>query len=375
VPPSVANAAGVSTLRARNRDRPGWHRRAGAGATCASIQKTSRKAAVTAYVKAMRKARAVYFKTHGSASARSEFVKRQQKRLATLRAAAACTAGSAGSGIGSGGSLPNPLPAPAPTANEQFTFEDAVASADRQTVIDDVAYAAADEQALTGVSYGEINVFVGTTADCLAQQDCGFASGAVEGGYQAIFIMLWPAGQGATETQKVIAHELFHVFQYETANLPNDQTPSSGVRILGPVWLHEGAAEMMGYHVAGDRHLGYTTYPALLETEKSKAKASVNAPPIHELLSVDQDRAAGNPYALYMVAVGRLVSTAPGGIPALAAYYRDIAAGQAWPVAFQSAFGMTVDASTRTSPRTAQGSRTACCLLRPPARPGLPAFA
>ena len=255
-----------------------------------------------------------------------------------------------------GGTLPEPLPAPAPTANEHFVFEDAVSAEDRKTVEDDIAYAAADEQSLTGVSFGDINVFVGVTPAWLAQEDCGFygyvgdclaqktqefAGGATEGGYRALFMMRWPSGQGAPETQKVIAHELFHVFQYEVSNLANDQTPSSGVRTLGPVWLHEGAAEVVGYHVLGDRHLGYATYAALLATEKGRAAAP--APPLEQLQTVDQDRAADSPYALYMVAVDHLCSTT-GGVQALSAYYRAIAAGQPWPAAFASAFGMSVDA-------------------------------
>lgn len=318
--------------------------------SCTSAQHASRVAALKTYEHALPRARAAYFEHHASATARARFAKAQKAKLAGLEAAASCTV------AGTGGTLPEPLPAPAPTANEHFVFEDAISAEDRKTIEDDVAYAVADEQSLTGASFGDVNVFVGATPSWLAEKDCGFygyvgecvaqktqefGSGAAEGGYRALFVSWRGPQAGAPETQKVIAHELFHVFQYEVSNLPNEQTPSSGVRILGPVWLHEGAAEMVGYHVLGDRHLGYSTYPNLLLTEKGKARAP--APPLEQLQSVDQDRAAGSPYALYMVAVDHLSAIA-GGVPALAAYHRALAAGQPWPDAFAGAFGMSVDA-------------------------------
>jgi hypothetical protein len=61
---------------------------------------------------------------------------------------------------------------------------------------------------------------------------------------------------GAGENQKILAHELFHVFQYQLDKLVNNgRTPSSQVRPSGPVWLDEGAPEMVGYRVAADRRL------------------------------------------------------------------------------------------------------------------------
>lgn len=325
-------------------------------ATCTSAQWSARASALQAYEKAMPAARARYFKAHASAASRAAFVRTQNMKLAALKSAAACQVGS------SGPTQPTTQPAPPPTPNEHFVFEDGISASDQTIVEGDVAYAAVDEQALTGATFDDVYVYVGATASWLAQKDCdffGYASEcisqktsefgggvAAEAGYHGLFLNWLPGGwtkQPLAETQKTIAHELFHSLQYQLVNMVNDPVPNSGIRHLGPVWMVEGAAEMIGYRVTGDRHVEYVTYPAALATQKTRAAAPSN-PPLQNLLSVDQDRAAGNPYPLYMVAVDHLCSIASGGIPALAAYNRDIAAGQAWPDAFQSAFGKSVDA-------------------------------
>lgn len=49
-------------------------------------------------------------------------------------------------------------------------------------------------------------------------------------------------------------------------------------------------------------------------------------------------------YSLFHVAVDHLVSVAPGGLSALTAYYNALGSGMSWPQAFQSSFGLSVDA-------------------------------
>jgi hypothetical protein len=325
-------------------------------AICTSSEKTSAQAALAAYTKHMGAQRSAYFKTHGSPKARAAFAAAQTKTLARLRAAAGCDDSSGGS------LLPQPQPAPAPAANEHFAFSDEIPQSARTLVQEDVAYAAQDEQQLIGAQLNEVNVFVSTKPEWLAQQECGFwgydascvamktvdwaAGPAAEGGDRADFLN-WASGQfngsDAPGAQKTIAHELFHTFQYQLDGLLSDgSVPFDQVRHAGPVWMQEGAAEMIGYRVLGDRHLGYTTYPNLLLTEKFRAKSS-NVP-LDELQTVAQDRANGNPYALYMVAVDHLVTEAPSGLHALTTYYTALAGGLAWPDAFQQAFGLSVPA-------------------------------
>src|SRR5436305_4486870 len=284
--------------------------------TCRSAQWSARQAALAAFEKAMPAARIAYFKAHGSTASRAAFVRAQKKKLSALTATANCKVTSSGSS----GALPTPLPAPAPPPNEHFVFEDGISSGDQAIVEGDAAYAAVDEQLLIGATFDDVTVFVGATAAWLAQKECDFfgyssecvaqktdeygTGVAAEGGRHGLFLNWLPGGwakQPHPETQKTIAHELFHALQYQLVNVVNDPVPNSGIRHLGPVWMVEGAAEVLGYRVLGDRHLGYTTYGPLLAMEITRAKAPSN-PPLQQLLTVDQDRAAGNPYPLYLVA-------------------------------------------------------------------------
>lgn len=62
-----------------------------ANASCTAEQKATRIAAAEQYARNMGPVRTAYFKRHRDAKQRAAFVKRQRARLATLRAAAACT--------------------------------------------------------------------------------------------------------------------------------------------------------------------------------------------------------------------------------------------------------------------------------------------
>jgi hypothetical protein len=325
---------------------------AGHSSTCTFAQKSQRELVRDAYMKKMPAARAAYFKTHTSKAARAAFVAKQNKTLATLKSAASCDDSVA---------LPGPVAAPAPTANEHFIFGDEMTTADRQQITDDVAYAAQDEQALLGMQLDEVNVFATKVPSWLAQKECdfsgnsndqcytqltnGYAAGdSAHGGYRYLTLNWGANGWSQTsQTQKIIAHEIFHTFQYQMDGIISDgSVPFDQVRKAGPVWLLEGAAEMVGYRVLGDRHLEFATYSASLANEKFKAKPVTN--PLDQLQTVNQSNTAGAPYALYMVAADHLVSLAPDGIKSLVTYYRSLGSGTAWPDAFQQAFGMTVDA-------------------------------
>jgi len=325
---------------------------AGGSATCTFAQKAQAETARDAYAKKMPAARAAYFKSHKSKAARAAFVAKQAKTLAALKSAAACDDSVA---------LPGPVAAPAPTANEHLIFGDEMTTADRQQITDDVAYAVQDEQALLGVQLDEVNVFATTVPSWLAHKECdisgnsndqcytqltnGYAAGdGAHGGYHYLTFNWGNNGWSQTsETQKIIAHELFHTLQYQMDGIVSDgSVPFDQVRKAGPVWLLEGAAEMVGYRVLGDRHLEFATYPASLANEKFKAKPVAN--PLDKLETVNQSNAAGAPYALYMVAADHLVSLAPGGIKSLVTYYEALRSGSAWQTAFANSFGMTVDA-------------------------------
>lgn len=244
-------------------------------------------------------------------------------------------------------------------ASQQFSFGSDISAADRTLVTDDIGYAVQDEQSLLGVSLNGVSVFVSGDANWLATQQCNFyghggtcvqttqasySSGgnAGEGGPGAIFLYWSPTESQvpAAELQKTLAHELFHVFQYQLDGLVHDgETPSNEVRQAGPVWLHEGGPEVVGYHVASDR--GLQSYSNVLSADIGN---TLRLPtPISSLLTVDDQNRLGGIYAQYLVAVDHLVTVAPNGMHSLVGYYQALANGKTWQDAFVSAFGMSVD--------------------------------
>jgi hypothetical protein len=334
--------------------------------TCSAAQKAQRQAAVRAYQAKMQAARKAYFKTHKRVSLRAAFVKTQQAKLTRLRQAAACVVSQPAPPSSSPATTPTattatgPVPAPPPGANEPFSFDSGITPADQDQITGDVAYAVQDEALLLGAPITSVSTFVSSSPNWLADQECRFwghggdcvqqvehrwASGGTTavGGTGGIFLY-WAApswGYGASENQKIIAHELFHVFQYQLDKLVNNgSTPSSQVRPSGPVWLDEGAPEMVGYHVAADRRL-FPSYASVLANQISRAKQI--STPLSSLQTHDEAQIP-SVYSLFHVAVDHLVSIGPAGLPALTAYYNALGAGMAWQDAFQAAFGMSVDA-------------------------------
>jgi hypothetical protein len=248
-----------------------------------------------------------------------------------------------------------------PGPNELFYFDGGITMADQDEIKGDVAYAVQDEAVLLGAPVTSVSTFASTSPDWLADQECRFighnddgclqsvrqrwASGGTTavGGTGAIFLDWanpnWRYGAG--ENQKILAHELFHVFQYQLDKLANNgSTPSSQVRASGPVWLDEGAPEMVGYRVAADRRL-FPSYASVLTGQISRAK-QINTP-LSSLQTRDEAQIP-NVYSLFHVAVDHLVSITPAGFPSLTTYLNMLGAGMAWQDAFRTAFGMSVEA-------------------------------
>jgi hypothetical protein len=324
------------------------------GSSCSAAAKAQRTQVAAAFAGQMPAARAAYFKAHPRAADRKAFVKRQQAKLALLRGAAACV-------------VPPPStttaePTAPPVATQQtFVFDAGITAASQTEIRDDVDFALRDEARLLGAELTAVSVFTSNSPAWLADEECRFfghdndacrqsagqrwASGGTTalGGTGGVFLYWahpsWQAGPG--ETQKIIAHELFHVFERQLDKLgsQDEVTPSSQVRASGPVWLDEGAAEMIGYHVSSDR--GLTSYPVVLAGQITRARQV--GQPLGATQTYDQFT---SPYAYSFghVAADHLVGLAPGGVAALATYYNAVGSGVAWPAAFQTAFGIGVDA-------------------------------
>ncbi len=325
--------------------------------SCSSAEKAQRAQIAAAFATQMPTGRAGYFKSHKAAAARSRFVKGQQAKLTLLRAAAACI-------------VPPPAATPTtpttptapPVATQQtLVFDAGISTAAQDEIRADVDFALRDEARLLGTQLTSVSVFTSTSPDWLADQECRFfghdndacrqgsrarwASGgttALAGVGGVLLYWAHPSWQaGAGETQKIIAHELFHVFERQLDKLGarDEVTPSNQVRASGPVWLDEGAAEMIGYHVSSDR--GLTSYPSVLATQINRSKQvsqSLSATQTYDDFNIPYS------YSFAHVAADHLVGLAPGGLSALTAYYNALGNGTDWASAFQSAFGLSVDA-------------------------------
>jgi hypothetical protein len=307
--------------------------------------------------------RRAYFRTHASLKLRRAFVKKQRARLKALEAAAACTVSATPPPVDTG-----PVPAPPPGPNEFFTFDSGITAADQDEIKGDVAYAVQDEAAFLGTPISAVTTFVSNDPSWLADQECRFlklnnedgncvgrvrpryaGGGSGEGGPGGIFLN-WAASSwryGAAQNQKIIAHELFHVFQRQLDRVPVNSGDDSHVPPGGPVWLLEGSAEMVGYRVAVDRRL-FPSYANVMTIQIGWTKG-ISTPlssleKYADVLAANGLAAIPNVYSLYHLAVDHLVSITPAGLPALATYLNAIGGGMAWQDAFRAAFGMSVEA-------------------------------
>jgi hypothetical protein len=336
-----------------------------AGATCTASEKQRRLRALARFERTLAPARRAYFRAHRGAKERKAYVKRQQAKLRALRRAAACTVASPPPPPPPPPSPPppppppEPVPAPPPSPNEVFSFDSGISATDQAEIVGDVAYAVQDEAEILGVPIASVHTFASNSPDWLADQFCqfyghdddgcrrskalGFAKGTAEGGPGAIFLSWSSPGWrfGAAQNQKIIAHELFHTFQWQLDKLfdNNGSPPSNQVAPQGPVWLDEGAPEAVGYHVAADRRL-FPSYESALADQVRSAKQI--GTPLSSIQTRDEANIP-NVYNLFHVAVAHLISITPAGLPALTTYLDALGEGKPWQDAFTSAFGMTVD--------------------------------
>jgi hypothetical protein len=325
------------------------------GTSCTAAEKAQRQAVLRAYQRTMSASRNAYFKTHKQESLRAAFVKAQHAKLASLSRAAACVVSQP---VPPASPLPptGPVPAPPPGPNEFFTFDSGITAADEDEIKGDVAYAVQDEAALLGVPISAVTTFVSTNPGWLADQECRFlqlrddncvqhvqqryaGGGSGEAGPGGLFLN-WAAPSwryDAGQNQKITAHELFHVFQYQLDKVSVNSGDDSHVPPGGPAWLLEGSAETVGYRVAADRRLVASSAAG----EISRAK-QISTP----LSSLERyaDIQIPNVYSLFHVAVDHLVTITPAGVPALTTYFNVIGGGMAWQDAFRAAFGMSVEA-------------------------------
>jgi hypothetical protein len=137
---------------------------------------------------------------------------------------------------------------------------------------------------------------------------------------------------GKSDKYKIFAHEYYHVLQFHLS-----QGKSTGATMA--LWLKEGSAEYIARKLA-EAH-GYPMF----ESFKQQALADAHSTSLH-LADLEGSEAYANFAHLYgglgFSAVDQLVTQ--HGEAALFEFWKDLSKSADWHSAFQSAFGLTVDA-------------------------------
>jgi hypothetical protein len=214
-----------------------------------------------------------------------------------------------------------------------FVFSDTISSADRQIIRDGIQYADAYQKSVLGRAVAGAT----TVSGVFSAPGCSQGGAAAYTGAGTVVFCLGNPGwknNGPIRKQKIVQHELFHVWQFEYGWISNPAT-------AGATWLIEGAAEWMGYKGVAAR--GLLSFETALGCQvKEAADFATRTPPGLPALSSVESRTAfqntqGPLYTHSMLAAEHLVGT--GGPMAFRAYADSIKAGAAWQASFQGAFG------------------------------------
>lgn len=134
----------------------------------------------------------------------------------------------------------------------------------------------------------------------------------------------------------ILVHAYFHIVQSEL--YPYDvREPPAQVRTFGPCWLVEGSAVYVSYAAAA-----YSRMPSLFQGALAAAKQSTKASPValDSLETCNDFGATDASYDIGFVAVDFLIAGL--GEPSLITFWDGIGHGATWEVAFERAFGRTV---------------------------------
>lgn len=134
-----------------------------------------------------------------------------------------------------------------------------------------------------------------------------------------------------------LAHEYFHMLQYERAvgSLDGCCSGVNTLEMLGPQWLVEGAAEYVAFRILGDS--GVMDLQRELDWHTQKAEEV--ATPLEKMQTREGYYAEERASSSGMIAAHFLAESS--GLASLAQFYDEIGAGKNWEAAFQDAFGVT----------------------------------
>ena len=137
---------------------------------------------------------------------------------------------------------------------------------------------------------------------------------------------------------KILAHEAFHLLQYELAgptalNGGLDEVPTGG-----PRWLVEGAAEYVGHQAVADAGL------IRMEDARNQwiSRTRLTVSPLSARETSRGLFGEPEPYQISPLAVDLLLGSGSGR--PLVAYYGAIRGGSTWQAAFSAAFGKSINA-------------------------------
>ena len=257
------------------------------------------------------------------------------------------------------------VPAPqSPMPSARFEFGPDMSSESRALVVDWVTVAGYAQLQMLGRTISDFEVEVSGDLAWVSAQECEKLG--VVTGCEANTLRLFSTGgawAGCTGTTahrcsvtvnwqkyaptspasrvfafKTFAHEMHHVFQYQTHRQDDGGTPLNQVRPTGPVWLIEGAAEVVAHHVldqVGEQSLATTRKTWAASTRKITK-------PLSQLETYLDLVGLVNPYDMYGLAVDSLVSRSGRGPQSLVEYYRLLGEGVTWQSAFEQSFGQAV---------------------------------
>ncbi|MDQ3164131.1 MAG: hypothetical protein M3Q92_15115 [Actinomycetota bacterium] len=148
----------------------------------------------------------------------------------------------------------------------------------------------------------------------------------------------WFVAQAETAL-KIAAHEIFHLLQYElVGERPLGVSTLDEIPQAGPWWLAEGSAEYFAFLAVVED--GASNLARVRSGWIQVARSSTAT--LRDLATLRGQRESPRPYDVYALAVELLLRDRDPKL--IFQYYDAIARGVAWPDAFASTFGRTIDA-------------------------------
>lgn len=219
----------------------------------------------------------------------------------------------------------------AQTPNVTFSISDGVSHSDEMYVREGVALAIAFLEDRYDARFSDkIAVNVRTTANPTDPGIVAFAGGD----FLVVFTgaPIWDYLSPALRLH-VIIHEFVHIYQYDT--IGNDEASS-------PMWFIEGMAEFVSFEAV--ERLGVLSGDDIYDDQTWELAGADDVPELGDLEDIADYQSAALTHPIYpqsYLAVSRLAGNR--GAARIVEYLDLIAGGDAWPVAFEEAFGMTPD--------------------------------